>query len=141
MKTLWKFLKNQWNINISWGTTHEKWNHGQLMCQSPMKYKWKFSEIHFHRLWKLHDKLNHVVSITYGNLIVQIIMYFHSPWKWISLNFHLYFIGGWHMNCPWFHFSWVVPHEILTFHWFLKKFKGFSWIKSLLVKSNTTVIH
>ena len=39
-----------------------------------------------------------------------------------SLNFQVYFIGDWHTNFPSFYVSWVVPHEILTFHWFFKTF-------------------
>ena len=45
------------------------------------------------------------------------------------------FIVDWHMNCPWFHVSQVVPHE--TFHWFYKKFQRIFMYKTFTIVTVT----
>ena len=47
-----------------------------FMCRSTMKYTWKFIEIYFHGLWKLHDNFNHGIFIGYESSMVKIIMEF-----------------------------------------------------------------
>ena len=104
MKTLWIFLKNQWNIK---GTTHERWNHDN----SCANHKWNaHQKIHWNPFsWKHHDNLNHgntmIISLNHGNFTwwFEISWSLHSPWKWISCTLRLVH----EHNCPWFHVSLV----------------------------------
>ena len=93
-----------------------------IMDNSFTNQQWntKFSKIHPHGLWKLHD-----------NIIMEFSQPMKIPWLKLSWSSHsgyywiLYFIVVWQMNCPWLYISWVMPHETLTFHWFFGKFKDF----------------